>query len=270
MKLYSPRHLSGLFVFLCFFLTSLSAQADIQSIRAADNEIWGSVGESLFNYKESIKPIPDSEHGWTPSIAGGLNYMGSNNWYFAVDAAYTTGKDTYSGAYLLSPSTPVKSQTQEDITTASVKFGRGYALGQSVMLTPYGELGGRFWSRDLGGGQVEDYHNFDFQLGLMGQFSPIKRLVLSGYASYGPTFGGEMKTDGVTYPLGSAGMMKLGGKVGFDLAPRWELFTTLDYDHFHYVKSPVEYDPNAGAYFLEPSSRTNETAWRVGLGYHFK
>lgn len=257
----------------CALFFPLAARADIQTIRSADSEVWASAGESLLNYKESIPITPDGEHGWTPSFAGGVSYLTNGNWYFALDAAYTFGDDQYSGFYyyLNNPNVlyPTKLTTKESITTVDGKIGRGFTLGKYAMLTPYGEFGFRYWGRQTDA-QTEDYQNFDFLFGLMGQVSPVNRLVLSAYGSYGPTFGAQMKSDGVTYNLGSAGMMKLGGKVGFNLTQRLELFTTLDYDHLHYVKSAPEYDQNLGGYFLEPSSHTNDTAWRVGLGYHFK
>ncbi len=58
---------------------------------------------------------------------------------------------------------------------------------------------------------------------------------------------------------------KLGGKVGYDLTQRFEIFTTFDYDAFRYGASA---ESAAGLY--EPNSHTEETTERIGLAYHFK
>jgi hypothetical protein len=104
------------------------------------------------------------------------------------------------------------------------------------------------------------------------QFSPTSRLVLSAYGAAGTTLGAQMKdSSGNSYDLGSSGVYKVGGKVGFDVAPRIELFTTLDYDHFHYTKSPWYTDASNPAYVVkEPTSRTEETTMRVGMAYEFR
>ncbi|MDR3423643.1 MAG: hypothetical protein P4M13_00995 [Alphaproteobacteria bacterium] len=247
------------------------SESGVQTIHDSNSSIWVSAGESTLGYKEAVSPIPDSQHGSLPSVAAGLNYMTGGNWYFAFEGARSFGDDTYTGAILYSDGseTPTQFTSHETITTVDGKIGRGYVLGRSVMLTPYAEIGYRYWDRNLGGGQVEDYSNFDFLAGLMGQWSPFRRLILSAYASAGTTFAGKMETDHTTCDLDSAGMYKVGGKIGFDLTRRWEIFTALDYDHFHYVASPWVADYALGAYIMEPSSRTSDTALRAGLSYHF-
>ena len=251
------------------------AKADIQAIRSADNEIWGSVGTSLFNYKEpAAKPdLPDSEHGWLPSLAAGVSMLNvgetngiiPSNLYVAIDTNVSFGDAHYNGAYLGAPTTPLQGTTNETIVNVDGKLGRGFALGYDAMLIPYGEVDFHDWRRDLGAGQVETYLNLNALGGAMLQIAPTNRLVLSGYAAAGTTLDARLKdSNGNTFDLGNSGVYKVGGKIGFALAPRTELFTTLDYDHFHYVQSP----PVGG--FYEPTSRTEDTTMRVGLGYQFR
>ena len=45
-------------------------------------------------------------------------------------------------------------------------IGYGIPVSASVMLTPYGEMGFRYWNRKLGNGEVEDYNNLDMLAGL--------------------------------------------------------------------------------------------------------
>jgi hypothetical protein len=249
------------------------ARADIQTLRGTDNSIWISAGGAFFNYKEpSIAPnLPDSEHGELPSVAVGASMLvpeASKGWahnlFLSIQGTGSFGDAHYNGAYFYYPTTPLQGSTSETIWTIESKIGKAFPIGPMLMLIPYGELGYRYWDRNLGGGQVEDYQNGDLQAGLMVQFSPVRRLSLSAYGSGGTTFSPEMETSGTTYDLGSAGTYKVGAKIGFDMTQELELFTTLDYDHLSYGQSGV----NNGAY--EPTSHTEDTAWRVGIGYHFR
>ena len=247
------------------------AKADISSIRSSNSEIWGSVGGSFLNYKEQLyaPDIPDSEHGWTPTIGAGLDYMTNNNWYFALEGSVSFGDDQYNGSYYDNNTgyydIPAQTTTNETISKVDGKVGKGFALGSHVMLTPYAELGFRYWDRAIPG-NTEDYQNFDMLGGLMFQVAPINSLILTAYGAAGTTFGAQMKSSlsGDTYDLGNSGMYKLGGKIAYLFTPRWDVFTALDYDAFRFMQSPVQ---NDGSY--EPSSKTEETTLRVGIGYHF-
>lgn len=268
MRLFSQSVLCATLVALCTFAyASAPAKADVQTIRSADSAVWGAVGTDFLNYKEALTPITDSERGSLPSLAGGVSYMGNSNIYLAFEGNVAFGDEDYNGALqnrYTGATTPYKSTTNSTITNLDGKLGKGFALGRSMMLTPYGEVGFRYWTRDLGQYGTEDYDNFNALAGLMFQLSPIDRLILTAYGSAGMAFGGEMKTSGDTYDLGSSGMYKLGGKVGFDVTRKVELFTSLDFSHFRYVNS--SWVDNA----MEPSSFTNDTAIRVGLAYHYR
>ena len=229
-----------------------------------NNEVWASAGASLFNYKEAVKPLPDSEVGDLPSLAAGASYMTHENLYLSLDGSVSFGNAHYNGAYLASPSTPLESTTHETIASVNGKVGQGFFLSGNTMLIPYVDIGYRYWDRNLGSGQGEFYQNYDTLGGLMFQYTPVDRLLLSVYGSVGTTFGASMKTSGNTYDLGGSAIEKVGGKIGYDLTRKVELFTTLDYDHFHYGKSPVF------ASVYEPGSRTEDTTMRVGIGYHFR
>jgi hypothetical protein len=238
--------------------------AGVEAIRSSNTAYWGSVGASQLNYKESVSPIPDSQRGTISSVALGTGFMGFSGFYLAADGSVSFGDDHYRGAYRSAPTVPIQATTHAAIVMADVKVGKGFALGDRAMATPYFNFGYRYWERDLGGNQYEYYHHYAVLGGAMLQYSPVEKLVLSAYGAAGRTFGGVMRTDGVDYDLGGAAEYKLGGKIGYTLTERFELFTTLDFDHFRYVKSEAK----AGIY--EPSSFTNDTAVRVGIAYHLK
>ena len=272
MKLLLRITLVMVLAFYSAAFLSMPAKADTTTIRSEDNEIWLSGGTGFFNYKEPASAatgyLSDSEQKWLPSIAAGISGLTKNNLYLALEGSYTFGKADYDGDACLTsyPYTcmPLKSQTKESISMVDGKVGYAFVLGSKVMLIPYGEFGYRYWNRNLGAGQVEDYDNFDALGGLMLQVSPTNKLVFSLYGSAGTTISPEAKSATDTFNLGNATMCKAGGKIGYDLTQHVELFTTLDYDHFHYVQSAVQPDG-----YFEPDSHTDETAIRIGVAYHF-
>ena len=247
----------------------------VQAIHNADSAVWLSTGATYLNYKESLSPLTDRERGWLPSFAAGASYMNPDNWYFAGEGNVSFGDAPYIGALEninTGTQTPYQDWTHETIANFDAKAGKGFVTSSNSMLIPYGEIGMRYWDRDLRGpyGYVEDYTNFDFLGGLMVQVTPINRLILSAYGSYGLTFAGKMNTADTTLHLGSAGMYKVGGKISYAVTPRIDLFTTIDFDNFRFVNSGLEPDYQTMHYIMEPSSFSNEMSTRAGIAYHFR
>ena len=240
------------------------AHADMSDIRHADNAVYVSTGADLFSYQESVSPLPDSEHGWLVSLGAGVSYLSSGDWYFALDGDGALGDAAYNGALLASPSVPYYGTTHEAMASIDAKVGKGFELSDSFMATPYIELGARGWRRDLSATQREDYGNFEGLGGLMMQWSPVNRWVVTAYGAAGTTFSGRMDSGGNRYHLGEAGAYKVGGKIGYAFLPRWQVFTSYDYNAFRYVNSEV-----IGSSY-EPSSQTQNNACRLGLSYSYR
>ena len=244
----------------------VAAHADMQTIRNADNAIWVSAGTGYYNYKEHITApnLPDSERHWMPSIAAGMSSLTNTDFYYALEGSVVRGRAAYNGAYFNAPTTPLQSTTFETITEVDAKLGRAYAVGQNALMIPYVDFGGRYWNRNLGGGQVEVYRHLETLGGVMLQSSIGNQWVLSGYGAMGGTYLARMTTGGYAYKLHSALTEKAGAKIGYNLTRTTELFTTADYNHFSYGKSGVV----NSAY--EPTSHTGETALRVGISFHIQ
>jgi hypothetical protein len=238
-----------------------------------NNTIWAAAGASELNYKETVSPIPDSDRGELPSFAAGIDFMTRNNLYLSADGSVAVGNAHYNGALYDSGTgiydIPYETSTHETVVNVNGKIGQGFSLSDRAMFIPYLDVGFRYWDRKLGAGQGEEYQNYDVLGGVMFEYTPIDRLILSAYGAGGTTFGATMRTSGHDFDLGGSGIEKVGGKIGYDLTKRIELFSTVDYDHFHYVGSPwVLLSSTTEA--REPSSRTEDTTLRVGIGYHFR
>ncbi len=238
------------------------AKADIGTIVDSNSAYTGSLGLGFLNYKEKVDP-PDSEHGWMPAVGLGVSYMSptSHMWY-SLDGRMIIGDEDYNGADMYT-GTPIQATTHTMILETDAKIGKGFALSKSVMLTPYFDLGFRYWSRDLDS-YVEKYQNMETLVGVMFQYSPSKRVVLTTYGAAGAQFMGQMSGLAREFDLGPSPIFKAGAKVGVNVSKRWEVFTALDFDYFRYGKSDVVTG------FYEPSSFTTDTVLRVGVAYHMR
>lgn len=256
----------------CFslILPAPAALADMSnsSIHAANNEFWLAAGGTFLNYKEPFPPpdLSDSERDWLPSFAGGVSMMTNSGFFLAADFDGYAGTATYRGALLATPTVPLVSNTEELTYSLNGRMGWGFSLddSNSMMLTPYAEFGSRYWRRELSAAQVETYTHYDVLAGLMFQYAPVDSFILSLYGAAGSTFSPEMKYGGNTYDLGETLLWRAGTKLAYNISPRYELFSTLAYQHFRYGRSPVQPDLT-----YEPSSFTNEMTARVGFGYKF-
>lgn len=261
---------------LAFIAASPAAAADFD-IRAADNAVWAAVGGYHMGYSERFQDQTlDTETGWMPSWAAGASILTIDdgkaplrNLYARIDGSLATGTTAYNGQY--QNGTPVTSTTDDTVWTVSGRLGRAFAAAPAVMLTPYGELGYRSWNRNLTGtgGYDETYHNSDFIGGLMAQYSPVAKVVLTGDAGFGYTFWARMHSTSPStdYSLGGRPTWHVGGQAGYTFTQRWEAITSVNYSEMGYgISSAV---PTALGTYLEPDSHTAETTLRVGLAWHF-
>ncbi|MGB9152912.1 MAG: hypothetical protein WCD70_07475 [Alphaproteobacteria bacterium] len=241
-----------------------------------NNSMWVSAGESELNYKEPVRPLPDSDHGGLASLAVGADFLTRKNLYVAFDGSTSFGNGDYNGASFDANTglfdIPARGTTRETVTNLNGKIGEGFGVHDDSMIIPYVDMGARYWSRQIPNSPMENYQDYDVLGGLMVEFMPTQRLTISGYGELGTIFGAYLKTNNHNYDLGGSLTEKIGAKIGYSLTRQLELFSTLDFDHFHYSASPAQTTTtnNVTTTSLEPSSATEDTAMRVGLAYHFR
>ena len=253
---------------------SRGAVADTVDIRKADNGVSLDAGESYLDYAETAGGSTlDTEKGWLPTVGLGFGMLAFpqapiSNLYVHLDARASLGSTAYNGALCddFGDCTPYQSTTNDNIYTGAAQLGRAFTLGTTVILTPFAEIGYRYWSRDLKGigGYGETYENWDGMGGLLAQYSPASRWVLSLSGAAGTMFDASMSTGGECFSLGDKLIWRTQGKVGFRLSQRVELSLTGGYESFGYGASPA--DAN-GLY--EPDSTTHQTTLLLGIAYHF-
>ncbi len=267
-----------MFSVACVVTLPKHAMADMATIRSSDNAIWGAVGAAHLDYREKDDTATtlDTERGWMPSIAAGASVLGGaespslpDNLYLALDGEETFGSIHYKGA--LQDGTPYQGNTAEQIFALNGRVGYGIAASHQVMLIPFGEMGFRYWDRNLGS-YIEDYKNFDIMAGLMAQYSPAPQWIFTVSGAGGSTFAANMVATNPTmnFDLGSGAMWKVGGKVGYLFTPRMEIFGNLDYTQLNYGHSGGVINPNDNLVYYEPNSQTQQMATRIGLAYHWQ
>jgi hypothetical protein len=255
------------------------AVADVLDIRKADNALTLDAGASYLDYAETYAGTTlDTEKGWLPTVGLSFGMLAFPqapiaNLYLHLDARASLGSTYYNGGLCdqFGNCIPYQSNTNDQIFTGAAQIGRAFALGRVVMLTPYAEIGYRYWSRELTGtgGYTEDYHNWDAMGGLLAQWSPVARWVLSLSGAAGKTFGADMSTSGITganenFALGSEITWRVQAKAGFRITERVELTSTAEYSTLSYGASAVD----ANGYY-EPDSTTHQTTLLLGIAWHF-
>jgi hypothetical protein len=281
------RTRSSAAVLATLLVTAGPAAADTSDIFKSDNAISLDAGGSYLDYKETqgsrsahnMRTL-DSETGWLPSFALGASFLSGDkvsspllqNIYGHIEGRVSVGSTDYSGGLCdrFGNCTPYSNTTDDAIYSFLGQVGRAFPISGKAVLIPFIELGYRHWDRSAQGpyGYSETYTNGDAMGGLLAQFSPEHHWVISLSGAAGTTFSANEQTSGVyfaaNYPLGNATIYRLQGKVGYLVADRLELTSTIEYQGFNYKASPV----NAYGYY-EPDSSTAETTLSVGISYHF-
>ncbi len=256
------------------------AQAEEFDIRAADNAVSLAVGGSYLNYVETDTNgnTYDSEKGWMPDFKLGVSALTVDdgkaplrNLYVHLDTGLAIGHTNYVGA--LSKGTPFTNTTNDTIWTINGRVGRAFVLSPNAMVIPYGEFGYRDWDRNMPGvyGYDENYHNMSGMIGVMAQYSPVQKVVLTADGAFGYTFNAGMDAGSpfsTSFDLGGNPTWRFGGQAGYTFTKQLEAFTAVDYTHLSYGMSAAQ-SVGGGYAVLEPNSTTDQTTLHVGLAYHF-
>jgi hypothetical protein len=251
----------------------------IDDIRGADNTVWLAAGATHIDYAERADNglNIDSERGTMPALAGGFSYLDRyTNVYLAMDADGAWGKLRYDGGTLFTGRSVTMDTEVESTWSAHYRTGYAFEVGPSVMLIPLVQIGYRQWNRNLSSIQWESYHNWTVTGGLLAQYAPLRRLVLSLRGELGESFGGRLKARDEAFPdflrtlnfdLGNELTWNVEAKAGYMVSSRWEVFTRVAFDRLEYGRS--EDEPIPGAFF-EPNSHTDTITTQIGGAYRFQ
>lgn len=262
------------------------AAATISSAHAGDaiynanNQLSVSLGSHNLHYREfdtfglTGTNVLDSEKGAQPAVllsaTGQGEFLGFNDIYTNATLGYSHGNTKYDG-YLQSmdgsqPLVPYKTTTKNTTLDLGLKVGKVFNLtaARSAALTPYVAYGYHNWNRDMSGdpyGYKETYQHHTLGVGLLGQVAATDNLVLSADYSIGRTLGADMKLADARFKLGSNTSHQFALGADYALTKKLHLNAQYRLSVFKYSESPV-----VGG-MLEPSSKTIENSFLVGVGY---
>lgn len=252
---------------------------DNSAIVNADNQIRLYLGTLRQQYGEENNGLApgfgeyfDTETGYLKSIGVDASILRKGIYSNArLDVSF--GDTKYQGGLqnlITGTTTKYDSTTYNKIISLRERLGYLFAAGRSVAIGPYGEVGYQYWDRNLGDvdpqyGYDEIYQHGWAAAGALAQFDLGKRMVASLNASYGRTVGARIDTGGLSKSLGWSYTYNVGAALDYAVNARWHVSGTAEFTHFKFGHSATsQYG------YMEPSSRTNQTSYTLGVGYRFK
>jgi opacity protein-like surface antigen len=283
--------------------------ADVADIIKSNSQIGAQFVTTDVDYTETSKEgiKADTETGFVPGFGISLSVMKNliiDNAYFAFQFSQLHGDTDYIGSsnvsapVILGPASlgAYGSLTQQNgakLVDFSGRFGKGFELGNSFMITPFVEIGHHNWKRRIDTEvpiitiapastvSRESYNNYYYAFGAMGQFSPVSKLVVTANAMVGSTFSSSMASSGVnsiavgaigqdggagTLHLGSSVFYKVGLGLDYAFYKSFHVNAGAEYVGFEYGRSAMT-GPSSSYY--EPDSETNYLTVKAGFGYAF-
>lgn len=242
-------------------------------ILAANNQIGVAFVATNFDYLETNGGTKlDSEKGWAPGF--GLSYSLMRNFfvsnlYFRADYTFLDGSTDYVGGTNLHPAYgSLKNTDGATVHDFDFRIGKGFELRPEIMATPYLGVGYHYWYRELpgAGGYKEDYTHAYVGSGLLLQWSPMQKVVLSAHGLIGKTLSPNLTSYdtpiSIDVSLGEKTYYRAGLSVDYALTGSIHANAAVEFVGYKYGKSAV-----AANGYLEPDSRTENTTVKVGLGY---
>lgn len=209
-------------------------------------------------------------------LNGETNYVGSNNYDIVTNSS---GFGNYGS---------LKQANGAKMIDFSGRLGKGFEVTDSVLITPYVEIGHHNWQRKIdssfpvpniligSSNSKESYNNFYYGFGTMAQIAPIDKLVLTANAMVGSTFSSVMTLTGDQpsalaaingsngkYNLGGSVLYKVGLSADYAIYKNFHVNAGAEYIGFDYGQSQMV------GYSYEPFSQTNYTTVKAGIGYAF-
>jgi len=288
-------------------LTSVNVSAQVKDIISSNNQIKIQYINTRVNYTETIGgAIADTEKGHVPGFGVTFSAMKDiffGNDFFEAQVSRLSGNTNYSGSLgvlgiAVGPLGygPYAQTNGAQMTDYSLKFGKGFSFANNTsLITPYIELGNHQWDRKIASvclvttnpcstNATENYQNYYYGLGIMGQISPMEKLVLTTNLMVGNTFSSTISATGqaplvVSIPylvtsfnaqkLGSEKIYKLGLSADYAFTKYLHGSLGVDYTAFKYGRSAPFVADQLGIAFYEPDSKTRYTTFKVGIGYGF-
>jgi hypothetical protein len=259
----------------------------------ANNVIGFSLGSQHQNYREfqNGATIDSNKGDVKPSYrlyaTAQRDWLGIRDLYLGASVSYASGSNTYDGSLvnlITGEQTPVTNRTPTRLFDWNLRAGKAFTLNQAATLQmiPYLDYAQHRWDR-LDGGSYGDYsehysHSV-ISLGVIGQYSPSEKLMLSAETQLGHLYDASVRArslegtlylgDGY-YIRGADGPIVLGShnSVMFGLGADYAVTTTFHVTA-NYRWQRFGYGMGVNNGFQEPTSKTIMQRVEVGIALTF-
>lgn len=262
-----------------------SVMADIADIHAANNQVSLKAISTNFDYTETgdgrlgtKTGILDTETGGVPgfmisaAVSKNLIFKGD---YLGVDFSKTNGNTNYVGSYQGGNYGDLRTTSSANTTDLAVRYGKSFDVSKEASITPYAEFGYHEWGRGVNSG--ETYTHKHYGVGVLAQYSPMQKLVLSANAMIGNTLDSSISVNAIdtrvsafSEGLGNSTITKFGVAADYAFTKSLHGQVGLNRTSFDYGAGvAVNNTGTSGGKMWEPSSSTTLINTEIGLGYAF-
>jgi opacity protein-like surface antigen len=189
--------------------------ADNETFFRANNVIGLSLGSQHQNYRELMHGATvDSNSGDVkPSyrlyVTAQRDLLGIRDLYLAASVSQASGQNTYRGAqanWATGQQRPITARTPTRLFDWNLRAGKAFTLNQAAtaQLIPYVDYSQHRWDRLDGGGvgdYSEHYNHSALGVGVIGQYAPTKKWVLSAEAQLGRVYDASVRVRSMEGPL---------------------------------------------------------------------
>ena len=245
-------------------------------MKSVNNSVSIQLSSKYINYMETNNAGSnlDSETGWTSGFSIKASMMKNlllGNDYLQAEYGHINSETKYTGSYWGGSYGDLIQNNGAKISNYHFRYGKGFEIDESTLLTPYFEIGKNKWDRTLRGlgGYFESYSHNYYGAGLLLQEAIGSKFVLSLNGLSGLTFNPEIYVRGLeaqpfTMKLGSSVIYKFGIEGDYLLTDHLSAKLGLEYYGFKYGKSNPQ---PSGVY--EPDSRSKYSTINFGFAYNY-
>jgi hypothetical protein len=194
---------------------STAHAADNDAFFRANNVIGLGLGSQQQNYREFMRGATvDSNRGdIKPSyrlyVTAQRDLLGIPDLYLGASVSYASGENTYRGALVdgvTGAQIPIAGRTPTRLFDWSLCAGKAFTLNEAATIQwiPYLDYSQHRWDRLDGGGvgdYSEHYSHSMLSVGVIGQYAPTDRLVLSAEAQLGRLYDASVRVRSMEGPL---------------------------------------------------------------------
>ncbi len=269
------------------FLASADASARGTNLDVSPSPFFMELGVKFFytDYEEDLDPPQKSTNsGWLPGMYLGFGYRKHSGLYVRLYGSYASGDLAYDGSDQGGTAIYFSNDPQT-FYRFEANIGYGFQADPKTLLMPYTGYGYRYWRRgeanpSIGNYEEEyDWHYLPLGIRVEHEFNARWRIGITAAANI--MFMGRMKVslseldsgyNDPAFNLGDRIGLCVSAPIRYAFAKKWSVTGTPWYEYTPIGASNMELLTDHGtakSLVMEPSSRTNQYGFDLGVEYSF-